>query len=393
MAIDSRGREQPAFREGNGGFRLAAFSSMPKNPYGQLLYAALGAAGFHLVPDPRLAPRWLWRHRARVAFLHFHWDELYYESTSRRPRFRGARSWLKLGRYASLLALARILGYRIIWTVHEVVPHEARNPRRDLLAARILARSSHALLAHDRATAARVASVLRTNGRAVAVVPHGSYAGAYPAGRSREAVRERLGLDRSSFVFLAFGNVRAYKRFDLLLEAFGRLDAPDVALVIAGEFLWRFRDPEWERRTRAQLASAIERDPRIRYLAGRVPDEEVAELHGACDAAVLARSDGWTSGSMILALSHGLPVIAARRPAYVELLADGPAGWLYEPGSAASLAHTLALAASDRVQSADKARQARRQAAALDWRVIATDTADVMRSTLAQGRRATGAPS
>jgi beta-1,4-mannosyltransferase len=372
--------------DGNGGFRVAAFSSMPKNPYGQLLYAALAGAGLHLVPDPRLELGWLWRHRGLVAFLHFHWDELYYESASRRPRLRELRSWLKLLRYAGLLTVARLLGYRIIWTVHEVLPHESRSPRRDLLAARMLARSSHALVAHDRATAARAAAMLRTDGRPIAVVPHGSYVGAYPEGRPREAVRERLGLEPSDFVFLAFGNLRRYKRLDLLLEAFARVSDPDVALVIAGEFLWRFRQPDWERRIRAQLHDAIRHDRRIRYLPGRVPDEEVAELHRACDAAVLARSDGWTSGSMILALSHGLPVIAARQPAYVELLADGAAGWLYEPGGVASLAERLALAAADRERAADKAVQAQRQAAALDWRSIAAGTAEVMTSTLS-GRR------
>ena len=32
---------------------------------------------------------------------------------------------------------------------------------------------------------------------------------------------------------------------------------------------------------------------------------------------------------MILAMTNGLPVVAARQPAYVELLGDGDAGWLY----------------------------------------------------------------
>ena len=88
---------------------------------------------------------------------------------------------------------------------------------------------------------------------------------------------------------------------------------------------------------------------------------------------------------MILALSQGLPVIAARRPAYVELLGDSAAGWLYEPGDVNSLSDTLTLAAAERDRAAEKGHQARRRAAALGWQGIAAGTAAVMMSTLSNG--------
>jgi beta-1,4-mannosyltransferase len=372
----------------NGAVRVAAFPFMERNPYGRLLYGALAGVGIQAVADPRLDVGWLWRHRKQVSFLHFHWDKYYYESLVRRPRFRHLWSWIKLVRYALLLVIARALGYRIVWTVHEVVPHEPRSRRRDLVAAALLARASHALLAHDHATAVRAGRLLRIDADRVAVVPHGSYVGTYPAGRPREAVRAEWGLEASTFVFLAFGHIRSYKRLDLVLDAFSRVEEDDVALVIAGSLNWRFRELEWEKRMLAHLSSAAADDPRIRYRIGRVPDEGVAELHAACDAAVLGRSDGWTSGSMILAISQGLPVVAARRPAYVALLGNGDraAGWLHEPGSASSLAVTLTQAARERERVSDKAYEARRRAAALDWREAAASTASVMLSTLPRQR-------
>jgi beta-1,4-mannosyltransferase len=366
----------------NGAVKLAAFPYSDRNPYNRLLYGALTESGIHAIPDPDLRVRWLWWHRRQVTFLHFHWDKFYYESRSRRPRYREARSWMKTLRYALLLLMARALGYRIIWTVHEVVPHEPRNRVRDLVAAGFLARISHALLAHDHATAERARRWLRIDEERLRIVPHGSYLGVYPPGRSREAVRDEWGLDAKSVVFLAFGNLRSYKRLELLLDAFKRVESPDVALVIAGEFLWRFREPEWERDMLARLQAAAKADQRIRFRLGRVPEDGVAELHGACDAAVMARSDGWTSGSMVLALSHGLPVIAARQPAYVALLGDGDAGWLYEPGSASALAAAMSEVARDRDAIAAKARGARSHAQTLDWRRIAASIAEVMMSTL-----------
>ena len=311
---DGRSPGSPHANANNGSppIRLAAFPHSDKNPYLQLLYSALSRFGIQAVAEPQLGARWLWQQRAAVTFLHFHWDKFYTESTSEDPRWRGLHSWVKLIRFALLLGVSRGLGYRILWTVHEVVPHESRSRRRDLVAAKLVARASHAVMAHDDATRRRAKEWLGMNGREVTVIPHGSYVGVYPDGRSRAVVRNEWRLGERQLVFLAFGNLRSYKRLDLLLDAFSMLDEPNVALVIAGEFLWRFRQPEWEQRLTGRLEEASQRDRRIRYRTGRVPDHEVAELHAACDIAVMARSDGWTSGSMILSLSYGLPVVAAK---------------------------------------------------------------------------------
>ena len=51
-----------------------------------------------------------------------------------------------------------------------------------------------------------------------------------------------------------------------------------------------------------------------------VPEERVAELFHACDAAVLPTGEAGTSGSLILALSMGLPVVAADVPTTRELV-------------------------------------------------------------------------
>jgi glycosyltransferase involved in cell wall biosynthesis len=49
------------------------------------------------------------------------------------------------------------------------------------------------------------------------------------------------------------------------------------------------------------------------------------------------------------ALSFGVPVVGGARATYRELLADGDAGWLFEPGDPQSLASALdaAFSASD----------------------------------------------
>ena len=95
----------------------------------------------------------------------------------------------------------------------------------------------------------------------------------------------------------------------------------------------------------------------------------------------MPRGNGGTSGSLVLALSLGTPVIAADTPTYREITGDGAAAWLFEPGNQ-RLARRgdrrrcrLAGRAPRR-----KAAAAAEAAAALDWTESARLIATVLRS-------------
>jgi beta-1,4-mannosyltransferase len=329
------------------------------NPYQSLLYEQLAAHGYPLASEARLKLRWLIRARREVGFLHFHWAHGYYQAGKGPTRLRGALSWLQVALFGARLVAARMLGYRIVWTIHQVWPHESRTAL-DRAGRTVLARAASLLLAHDAETARQAASALGRAAAEAAVVPHGSYGGVYAPGRPRAAVRAELGIEQDALAFLCFGDLRGYKDVELLLQAFRRADL-DAALVVAGA----------ARRGGAAEAvgRAADADHRIRALLDFVPDDRVAELFGACDAAVLARGDGGTSGALILALSLGIPVVAARCPVYVDLVGpDEAAGWLFEPGSEESLAGALArVAAASPQDRAAKADAALQRAQSLSW--------------------------
>lgn len=343
------------------------------NPYQRLLYAELARAGLALEPRPQLKLAWLWRHRRTVGLLHFHWPEAYYRYGS--GRVDALRSWPLLGLFALRLAAAKAMGYRIAWTIHQVRPHESANRLLERMGSRALAAASDVLLAHDAATAEQARRSLGPRAATVEVVPHGSYVGVYPPGRSREAVRAELGVRPDSFTFLFFGDLRAYKGVDLLLDAFAGSSLPEATLVLAG-------GGKSERITR--LAKDSE-GSRVRARIGFVPEARVAELFGACDAVVLPRGDGGTSGSLILALSLGLPVIAARTRSYEELMGGEASGWLFTPGDRESLRHALETAAADRQEAENRGANALQRAQRLAWPEIGDRTAQILYRTL-EGR-------
>jgi glycosyltransferase involved in cell wall biosynthesis len=306
-----------------------------------------------------------------VSILHFHWPQGFYRHERGPGALRAPLSWLRLGLFGVRLRFARACGYRVAWTIHQVYPHERRSSRQDHLAARLLALSSHVLLTHDRATAEAARSALGLREGRITVVPHGSYIGVYPPGRPRSVVREELGLPEAGFVFLCFGELRRNTGVEVLLAAWTRVGLEGSALVVAGNP----KDPQAGEAVRNAAAA----DPRIRSLLEFCPPESVAELFGACDAVVLPRSDGGTSGSLLLALSLGLPVIAADVPNYRELVGRREAGWTFRPGDARSLAAALEQAASDVRGARTRGDDALAIARALDWSHIGARTAALLR--------------
>jgi beta-1,4-mannosyltransferase len=352
--------------------RVACLSEAADNPYLELLYGALRPLGVVLVPDPRFTFGWLVRHRRRVGVLHFHWPEGLYRHQGEGQLLHPALSWLKLGLFALRLTAARLLGYRLVWTIHQLYPHRRESGVRERLGVVLLGWACQALIAHDEATAAAAHAELPGRPH-VEVIPHGSYVGVYPPGRSREEVRAELGLGPEAFVFLCFGELRANKGLELALAAFRTAGFADAALVVAG----RPKDGA----AAAPVAAAAAADTRVKALLDFVPQERVAGLYGACDAAIVSRSDGGTSGSLVLALSLGLPVIVSAKPAYAELVGRDDAGWLFAPGDVDSLRGALEAAASDRNAAARKGRAARERAERLRWPEVADRTAALMGST------------
>jgi glycosyltransferase involved in cell wall biosynthesis len=346
---------------------VAALPLIPENPYQRLLYRHMAELGAPLERVDRFDLRWLITARKRTAAVHVHWPQGLYRQEG---RFGRTLSWIALARFASRLAAARLLGYRILWTVHQVHPHE-RAGAVDRVAARILGSASHALLVHDETTAARARAELGSSAGKLRRVVHGSYVGVYPAGRPRGEVRASLGVGPETVVFLSFGHVRGYKDLDVLLDGFASCEAPDVALVIAGLPV----DGPSEK----LVAARADADPRIVSLLGYVADERVAELFAAGDVAVLTRGDGGTSGALILALSFGLPAIVADTPAYLALIDGGEAGWAFRPGDAADLGRVLKEAASSPAAIESRGAAARHAADTLRWSDAARTTVDLIR--------------
>jgi glycosyltransferase involved in cell wall biosynthesis len=183
-----------------------------------------------------------------------------------------------------------------------------------------------------------VRSGIRTS--KIEVIPDGvEIPAALPDAAERSRARQEMGLSPKAFVIGHAGAFTREKGQDILLEAFVQLlrATPEARLMLVGE---------------GPLRQSGEVTELVRLAGGRAqiiePIEDLTPFFAALDLyAMPSRAEGLGS-SALLAMAHGLPVIASRVGGLVEVVAEGETGWLVPPESPAALADALVAAASNR---------------------------------------------
>lgn len=299
------------------------FPDYPENPYQRMLYAHAAATGVRVVPlaDPARFPavrddgKDLDRH-----VLHIQWTA---------PLLQVASGPLdatrRLEAFKESVARFRDRGGRLLWTVHNVLPHEMRFRMAELELAEFLARSADRIHVLGEETIAAAAPFYRLPAEKVVVIPHASYLDVYPDCIGTEEARRRLGLLDGEIGILLFGVIRPYKGLDTLLDAFDRVLAADprLRLLVAGRPSASPRVDIWRQRCAEH--------PRIVSALRYIEPAEVQLWLRACDLVVLPYQAVLNSGALHLALAFGRPVIAPAvgvvaaqvEPAFASTFAPG----------------------------------------------------------------------
>ena len=344
------------------------------NPYQRLLYSEMQQLGVRvryigtltasrtlnllLLPLETVAGR-----VGGARLVHLHWVFTF--------TFPGYRSLPAVQRVAYLwfllwLRICRTLGVRLVWTVHNVLPHRSVFPD-DVAARRFLVQASDLVLAHSQSALDELAELGAAVGRS-AVIQHGPIAPTPSAASLRTP-----GVDGKPYRFLFFGSVMEYKGVDDLLAAFLAMprDVP-AHLTVTG----RCDDPA----LRSQLQTLARGDTRVGLQLERVPDEEMAHMLAAADIVVLPFRRITTSGSAILALSYGRPLLIPDLAGLADL--PDAAVFRYHGGVAGLTAAMTRLAAAPSEMLTAMSAAAIGYTAMITWREIAERTLAEMRSVL-----------
>ncbi len=128
---------------------MAQVPPQPPGPtsYLTLLAAALERAGAQVT---HVEPAELWRlgQQRSVDVVHLHWLEFIAPSAPGARRGL-ARTLVRHARLVAVLVWLRLRGVKIVWTVHNLRPHEPVQPRLEYLLGLLVGRISHVLVAHS----------------------------------------------------------------------------------------------------------------------------------------------------------------------------------------------------------------------------------------------------
>jgi glycosyltransferase involved in cell wall biosynthesis len=336
------------------------------NPYQELLYSEMRRRGAGVTYLSALTPSHTLnllllpletaaRRLGGARVVHLHWVYAFGLPGSGRSALvrRAAEAW-----FALWLRVVRLLGLRLVWTAHNVLPltpvfADDRRARRRLVAACDL------VIAHSKATLDELAGLGLVPRRSV-VIPHGPFT-AVATGPARTP-----GDGDGPRQLLFLGKIRPYKGVQTLLEAFAGLPPElDARLTVAGEC----GDPELA----AELTRLGARSPgRVTLRLEWVSDADAARLLDQADAVVLPYRNITTSGSGLLALGHGRPLVIPDLPGLAEL-PDGAT--LRYDGTRAGLSGALShIVGADSSVLVKMSAAANTYSTAISWTEIAGQT-------------------
>lgn len=328
---------------------LAIWPFDPENPFQTLLMRHADEAG--IVPigmdrladldDPVALPALVGLRTAEraIVVLHLHWLARVLRGVADE-----AEGLERVTAFVAALDAFRMAGGGIVWTVHNVLPHDTDYPALDRAIRKAVVARAEVIHVLSAGTVEAAASTYEIPDEKVLHVPHPAYLGAYPDTTSEADARRHYHLGPDDLVYGFVGNIRPYKGLDDLLDAFEavsatpRSDGRRRRLLIAG---MPTPDPE--------VADALERAKRnadVVVDARRLPADDLALALRASDVVVLPYRQSLSSGALLLALSFARPVIAAAFPGVTETVGED-AAILFASGDRAALAQ--ALIAADRL--------------------------------------------
>lgn len=345
------------------------------NPYQSLLYGEMQNLGAHVrygfsltssrtINQLLLPLEMVLQRISGVRVVHLHWaDNFDIYGSSRFPFLRRASQyWFYLW-----LWTVRVTGMRLVWTAHNVLPL-AKLFADDAAARRRLVAAADLVIAHSRATLDELAELGMVPRKSV-ILPHGPY----EVHRNLADLRPP-GSTRGSRQVLFFGMVEPYKGIDNLLAAYTALPVDvDVRLAIVGDC----RDSS----LRSSLTDLASRSARpISFRFERIAESEISDVLEQADVVVLPYKRSSTSGSAVLALAHGRPMIVPDLPGLSELPSDAIIRYdRTVQGLTAALAELVMADESVLAKMSDAAYV---YCASISWQSIARKTLDEISQTV-----------
>ncbi|MEX0331040.1 MAG: glycosyltransferase [Puniceicoccaceae bacterium] len=247
------------------------------------------------------------------ACLHLHWpDGFVFHPSLLKSTFRAVL-------LLSIVTVYRLLGTRIVWTIHNLRSHENYHQNLEDWFWKHFFSRLDGWISLSSASASQAAAIPILGKLPNTVIVHGFHP------RPEDCHDQQAKEERTGKSLICFGKIRRYKEIPHLLEVYSQLDPPRCELTVAGQC----DDPELSRIVEG-LAATL---PEVRLIQRYVSKQELDGLLNSSSGVVIPYAGSLNSGVVFHALSYGKRVLAPATPTFLELRDDFGSNWLtlFEP--------------------------------------------------------------
>lgn len=218
--------------------------------------------------------------------------------------------------YFTVCVFFRLRGIPVIFTVHNVIPHERSSFY--LIASKVLFLLGNHFIVHSELNKKTLMNEYHISSDRITQIPHGPLDFHVCKGMDKYEERKQLGFDKKDRVVLLFGSVRPYKGIKTMLRAFPEVlkTIPEARILIAGK-LW----VDWG--SYEKLIDQLGIEDQIILKLDYIPSADVCRYFTAADLAVLPYEyfDS-QSGVGATAISFRTPLIVTDVGGLPDLVSD-----------------------------------------------------------------------
>ena len=240
----------------------------------------------------------------RPDIIHIHWPERIIKGkfTRRFAALAYIHAWIMI----SAIKYLRKGGAKIVWTAHNLKPHDLPSPAHklawDYLELNFFSLIDGVVIFFPNAETQVKSRYPILSAARFALIPHHNYIEHFASLSSNRRIREEFRIPPDSRFLFSFGLLREYKNLVNLVKVFSRLDMKYV-LIIAGK-----GDLLVEDEIRRTISSSQSNN--INFVNQELTDHELADFIREADFCIFNFSDSFNSGSVLTSLSLATPVIA-----------------------------------------------------------------------------------
>lgn len=276
--------------------------------------------------------------------------------------------------YLTICLLFKLRGKPIVFTVHNVLPHEKSLLYTKL--SHLLFQLGNHFIVHTAIGKKQMIDHYNISPDQISVIPHGSLDFHVNNNVDHHKLRQEMGLGNKEKVILLFGTIRPYKGIDVAIKALHEIIAqiPEARLLIAGK-LWE----EWN--PYDQLIKQLNLKDHVILHLEYIPSNQVYKFFEVADLTIFPYHHfDSQSGVGATAVSFHKPMVVSNVGGLPELVKDDR--FIVEPDNAAALAKKIILCLNDSIMLEQMARLTKATSQQLSWTDIAEKTGIIYKKVL-----------